>query len=198
MRRYILSLTLLCATVQAATVYDFDSIADGTSTSFVHPGTPSATFTSPSGPVFVIGGSFFSGASGNVLFDADAPLNVLDIGFSSPVNFISMFFALNGAVSDKFTLEAYSGGVGGTLVGSVQSSGIVPGGIFTFPEGTIAFGGPQFDTVRLSATSQDFAIDNVAVDGEVPEPSTLSLFLTCPALFWLARKRRRGAQQPRD
>lgn len=194
MRRYVLCLTLLCAVAPAATVYDFDAIVDGTLTTFIHPGPPNATFASTDVGAFAIGDSFFSGASGNVLFDADPTQHTLDIGFASPINFVSLFFALNGTTLDLLTLEAYSGGLGGTLVGTVQLAGIIPPG-FSFPEGTIAFAGPQFDTIRLSATSQDFAIDNVVVDSDVPEPSTLSLFLTCPVLFWLTR--RTYLRQPR-
>ena len=153
-----------------------------------------ATFSSPDGAAFGVLPAFcpsdgahpcriFNGGPGHALLDADAALHTLDIGFSSVFNSVSMFFALNNPASaaSKFTLTAFLGGVGGTLVGSTSTTGLVPPG-FLLPEGTISFSGAFFDTLRLTSTARDFAIDNVAVD-TVPitlasEPATLVLLGT--------------------
>ena len=147
-----------------------------------------ATFSSPDGAVFSVAASFFSGLTGRVLLDNDLPLHALVIGFSSSSTYISMNFAVNGTPTNTFTMQAFSGGVGGSLVGTVITTGSIPAG-FTFPEGRITFSGLAFDTVRLTSNAQDFAIDNVLL---TPEPASVGfVFLGLTASMALARRRKR-------
>lgn len=56
---------------------------------------------------------------------------------------------------------------------------MVPDG-FLFPEGALSFGGKLFDSVLITSSARDFAIDKVRVavaPGEVPEPATAALLL---------------------
>jgi hypothetical protein len=133
--------------------------------------------------------------SGHILFDADPAINPLVVSFDQGLSGISLNFALNTAnAATLFTLQAFSGGIGGTLVGSTALAGIIPGGGFSFPEGVIGFSGAVFDTVRLSTTSQDFAIDNVSfTPAAVPEPASI-LLLGTGALGLIAKLRRRKQQ----
>jgi len=85
-------------------------------------------------------------------------------------------------------------------VGSANATGTIPPG-FGFPEGTLSFSGPTFNSVVLSTTAFNFAVDNIVVNpvvNPVPEPSTLvmagemaMLCLAC-AGHSLHRRRRAG------
>jgi PEP-CTERM motif-containing protein len=161
-----------------ASIIDFQSVALGTSVPFtVTTAGTSATFTSTAG--FLVGDTFFSTLTGHVLFDADALIAPLFVAFNQPLSNISLNFALNtGNTSVPLTLSAFLGGPGGTLVGATQATGAIPPSFF-FPEGLISFAG-AFDTIRLSTTAQDFAVDNLNFTpaSTVPEPSSLLLMAT--------------------
>jgi len=131
------------------------------------------SFASPA--VFSVGASFFSTLTGHILLDADPIVGNLVIGFSSLVQNVSLNFATNSGVGPSLLLQAFTGGIGGTLVGSASVAGVVPIGL-SFPEGVIGLSGVAFDTLRLSTTAQDFAVDNIQFVNAVPEPTSLLLF----------------------
>ncbi len=176
----ILAVSILSApAVARAASFTFETTALGTTTPFsLTDSGLTANFSSPDGAVFIVSGSFFQSLTGNVLLDADAPLHALDVSFNSPVNFVSFNFAVNDpAAASALTMRAFQGGVGGTLVASVVSAGVIPAG-FTFPEGTItlSLGALTFDTLRFTSVAQDFAIDNITANAaRVPEPASLTL-----------------------
>jgi hypothetical protein len=167
------------STLAHAGVVTFDFEADtGQSTLFADTvGGLTATFSSSADPggFNVLATGTFQSLTGNFLMDLGPSPLVLTIGFSAPLTDISMNFATSDV--GTLSLNAYTGGSGGTLVGSNSASGTVPAG-FTLPEGVISFNGGTFDTVVLSATTTNFAIDNVAATDPppgVPEPGSLLL-----------------------
>jgi len=156
--------------------FDFEADITGTATQFTDTiGSLSATFSSApdAGGFSIQAFGNFQSLTGNFLIDA-APEN-LTIVFGAPQSSISMNFGTSGP--GTLSLSAFTGGAGGTLVGSSAASGTPPGGEFILPEGVLSFNGGTFDTVVLSATSADFAIDNVAVvdPPAVPEPGSFML-----------------------
>jgi len=86
-----------------------------------------------------------------------------------PLNAIGLRFALNTFdVSRVSQLDAWSGA---SIIGSATATAAILTSA-GFPEGFLAFnsGGTTFDRVRLTATAQDFAIDDIDVPAGVPEP----------------------------
>jgi hypothetical protein len=124
---------------------------------------------------FVAPGDVFSTLAGNILVDSDTEQNTLDLLFSSPLQRFSVLFALRtSSPADELRLEALLEGV---VTGAASAQGTVPPGL-SFPEGRLSFSGAIFDQVRLTASSEDFAIDNVEVTPEfapIPEPSSIWL-----------------------
>ena len=172
-------------TLHATSIFNFDSDAVGSYTPFTDVSNGiSATFTSNGDP----GGlsvypSIFSGLSGNVLLDpgpAETDGLVLTAKFSAELSDVTLSFAINPQTSsDTFSLAAYQGStpVGSrTFSGPVQpGTGSAPPGV-SFPEGTAAFSGANFNKLVFSSTGIDFGVDNIAVDAaSVPEPGGLSL-----------------------
>jgi len=102
---------------------------------------------------------------------AGASFIPLIVSFSKPVSSVSLNFATDDffSTASTFTLQAFSGGLGGTSVGFATAVGTP---LITFPEGLISFssGGHPFDTLELSTVGSApyFAVDNIAV---VPAPS---------------------------
>jgi hypothetical protein len=174
-------------TADASVIYNFDSVGVGTMDPFsVTVSGLTASFSSP--------GNFQVSAflpnnllSGRALLDADLAIQPLFVGFSSVLNDVSLVFAQNGDAGVAFTLTALLGGVGGATVGTVSVNGA--NGFGEFPGGTISFGGVAFDAIRLSTTTQDFAVDNITVNA-VPEPAPL-LLLGSGIAGLAARMRRR-------
>ena len=170
------------AHAQTAT-FNFDADTVGTTTAFTDTSSGiSATFTSPGNPAgFIVVGAppgFFTSLSGNVLLDPgpfktnNIPLDVL---FSAPLKTFSLNFATAG--NGSLTANFFKGGLGGVLVGSSTAPSAVPLGGFV-PEGALSFGTPStFDTVVLTSTAPDFAVDNIVVGPTpVPEASTIASF----------------------
>ena len=190
----------VCAVVVAAAparaqLFDFegaDSPPGATTPLSLTRGGLTATFLGTPNP-FEITTAFFSTLSGNVLYDADATANTLEIQFSAPRSFISLLFALNDASNTAIlTMNVFDGAV---LVGSASSGGAVPAG-FGFPEGSLAYSGAPFDHVFVFANgAPDFAIDDVRLDASaVPEPTTVALLATgLLAVGGLTARRRRTA-----
>jgi hypothetical protein len=174
----------------ASVIYNFETVATGTVDPFsVTVSGLTASFSSP-GTFQVASFQPNNLFSGNSLFDADAPIQPLFVGFSSVLNDISLVFAQNGAPGAAFTLTALLGGIGGATVGTVSVNG--SNAFSPFPGGTISFGGVGFDAIRLSTTTTDFAVDNITVNA-VPEPASL-LLLGSGIAGLAARLRRRSGK----
>jgi hypothetical protein len=128
------------------------------------------------------GSTGFSG--GDLVNGVALPVGPVVISFAEPV------WGAAFAVVDQdtsFTVEAYRGGLGGTLV---ESFGIlIP---FNPGAGFIGFEDITFDTIRIFANDgiSLLAIDTLQIQS-VPEPATstlMALGLVCAAA-WFARKR---------
>lgn len=158
----------------AAPIFTFDAVPPFTATPFSDTSDGvTAAFSSPDGGFFV-SPTFFSTLPGNVLFDADFAPRTLDVTFDTVAGAVALLFALNDQTATaQLTIQAFLGGIGGSLVGSVSGMGTVPLGGF-FPEGSLAFSGGIFDAIRITSTALDFAVDDIALTA-VPEPTTLVL-----------------------
>jgi hypothetical protein len=185
----VISTVLMMSGVGSLTagVIDFESVPLGASTPFeVRGGAVTAYFSSRDESGFSISPSFTTTLTGNILMDDDAPSHDLDILFSSPLTSISLLFALNDpTTTSTLKLTAFSGGVGGVLIGSISAHGSLIDPFAIFPEGTISFQGRSFDTVSISSTAPDFAIDSLSLQ-PVPEPSFIILTaVVLISLLWV-------------
>jgi hypothetical protein len=182
-------LILTLGTAHANSVFNFDSDPVNENTTFTDTNNGvSATFSSPTAGGFEV----FAASSlpplelltGNVLTDTTENAS-LAIAFSSNETSISLDFATNSATPVPLTLTAFENG---TQVGQVSDSGAIPMG-YTLPEGLITFNGATFNSVSLTSTAEDFAIDNVNVQS-APEPSSFSLLgIGLLTLFGAAKRR---------
>ncbi len=132
----------------------------------------------------------FETLTGNVLGDpGPAGLDGLSllVQFSQNLSAATLDFATaDFGTPSPLTLTAYENS---TLVGSATSNGQFLSG-FAFPEGEIAFQGGAFDSIVISSTAMDFAVDNINVVAS-PEPAAFELFaLGLFAIFAPALKRR--------
>ena len=182
---------LTANSARASTIFSFDNDTVGTSTQFTDTVNGlSATFTSSGDPGgFTIAPSIFQALTGNVLGDpgpAFLPNLTLTASFNTDLSAVDLLFATSDFVTaSPFTLAAYEGN---RLVGSTTATGAFQG---TFPEGEIAFSGAAFNTIVLSSTATDFAIDDVQVSA-TPEPATAGMYLlTGLALAGVSRFRGR-------
>jgi hypothetical protein len=123
------------------------------------------------GAAFLVGISFFSTLTGNVLLDADPVPHTLTVTFSAPFNVISLLFALNGPETNTFTLTALSGGSVALSWVCHATGAIPPGAAFSFPEGQISFTGALFDAIELTSSARTIAIDRVALSSPIRYPS---------------------------
>lgn len=180
--------------------FDFNSQPPLTSTPLtLSSGGLDATITSSADPggFFVISPLGFLSLSENVLVSPGAGPELLDITFSQSLSSFSADFGTEG--NGSLTLTALSGGSSGTTVGSSSATG-TPGSDPScapdcFPQGTISFSGPTFDSLILSdASDPGFALGSFTVStapNSVPEPSTLALFGAGLAALAFTRGRRR-------
>jgi hypothetical protein len=179
----------------AGPVFTFDDPSQGTSLVQTEGGL-TVTFGSPAGPggLMIGPGMLPAPFSGNALFNnVTSPNNnvPLTATFSKGVNGVSMDFAIldmTGA-ANTVTLQAFSGGLNGKLVGTVTATGIQeqvesspnkskvtqPFIGLSFPQGILSFSSSTpFDAIELTAgPGVSFAIDNLLVT--VPEPAGLTL-----------------------
>jgi hypothetical protein len=174
--RFTLAVCALSMTGKAATVFNFDGDALGTSSNFTDTQNGvAATFSSPADPGgFVVYSSIFQTLTGNVLGDP-GPAGANDIALSVAFNLNLAAVTLDFATADfgspsPFTLAAYENS---TLVGQASATGSFPPG-GDFPEGQISFSGKNFNQLVLSSSAPDFAIDNVSVT-TAPEPAAIAL-----------------------
>jgi hypothetical protein len=191
---FLLPMALLCVAANADTVFNFDSDAPGTLTTFTDTvNGVSATFSSLADPGgFVIFPSMFETLTGNVLGDPGTSVvstNIaLNVDFSQNLGSIALDFATaDFGTPSPLTLTAYENS---TLVGSATSTGTFLAG-FEFPEGIISFNGGTFNNVVLISTAPDFAVDNIAVT-PTPEPKSLSLLtvgLLLAAIIFVRRRK---------
>jgi hypothetical protein len=184
------ALVLWAPAAPAQVLFDFETTPLFTFVPFsITQGGVTASFTSPDDNFFV-GTGFFSALTGNVLQDADPLFSSLTIALGTPVPGIGLSFALDdpgGFGGSTLTLEAF---LGATPVGTVTAGGTVPPG-FASPEGALSFFGGPFDSVVLTSTAPNFAIDNVFV---TPEPAAAVLTAGgLAALTGIGRLRRRAA-----
>jgi hypothetical protein len=163
---------------RADALYTFESIATGTSTPFSDTENGiTANFSSTPAGGFTITTSFWvSPILGHVLFDpgpSGSQSIPLDVTFSSSLTSVTLDFSTE--LASPFTLNTYSGGIGGTFIGTSTVTGAVPSG-GSYPQGIISFSSvTPFDSIIFSASSSPyFAVDNIDVQ-PVPEPATLAL-----------------------
>ena len=182
----------LCSAANASTIFTFDNDNLGTTTNFTDTVNGlSATFSSSADPGgFIVYPSFFETLTGNVLGDPGPGGQnnlVLDVNFSQTLTALTLNFATADFVTPSpLTLVAYDNGI---QVGSDTTTGQFLSG-FTFPEGELAFGGANFNSISLSSTSSDFAVDNIDVlpTAAAPEPPGLSYCweaVCCCSVCWL-------------
>lgn len=187
-------------TVRAGVInFTFNGVPPVTGTPLsVSSGGLMANFSSPSDPAafIVINDSGALTYTDNVIV-TNLP-NVsnaeLDITFSQPVTSFSAVFATDGP--GPLDLTALIGGLGGTTVGSTSQAGTIPAG-YPFPEGTITFSGPSFDSLMITdPTDPAFAIGDFSVTANittpVPEPSSLALAALALAGLALAGRLRKA------
>lgn len=195
----------------AGPTYTFDNMPLGVSPLTDTQDGITATFGSPAGPngVMIAPGFFRAPFSGNALFNMGVTPNTsvpVTASFSHPLHMVTLDFAtLNLLTSGSLTLTAYSGGLNGTVVGSVTATAVPqrlhhdPSNITNLemifdPQGVLSFSSAKtFDTIELTAgNGVGFAIDNVNVT--FPEPGGLTLAaVTLAGLGVRAWRRRRLA-----
>jgi hypothetical protein len=143
---------------------------------------------SADGPFAVLPAFFYDFPfSGNAIGDQDFAPHALTIQFSEMRGGLSLDFALDpfGGILNQFNLEALRGGL---TVYSASAIAAVPVGPFLIPQGNLSFTNVNFDTIRLTSSQSNFAIDNL-VTANAPEPPAVSLLAVGLAIALYMRRR---------
>jgi hypothetical protein len=163
--------------------------------------------SSPLANAFVISNSVsFVTLHNNTLIELFDSGDSLSISFSQPLTGLVLDFALSVTFSSDLDVEVFSGGLGGTNVGSGSATGSIPPG-FLYDEGQLALGSAgTFDAIILTSHGGfSFAIDNLLlitagttptthfITFDAPEPLTLALFGAGLAGVGAMRRRRKLA-----
>ena len=191
MGKLILIWSVLSSLTGSAAVFTFESLPLSTATPFDDTSDGiTASFTSPDAAAFSISpGLLFSTLSGQVLQEVPSPtMHTLQIAFDTPLQSITLQFALNGAQSHTLSIEAWRGS---TQVGSASAFGTIPP-LGLFPEGTLSFNAGAFDMVQLISTAEDFAVDNIDAV-VIPEPASVVLTVAALAALLTASGKRKAA-----
>jgi hypothetical protein len=179
----LMLLSGLAANAESIT-FDFEDVPLGRVTSFTETkGGIVATFTTtdPSGlDVYQNSGSFFPPPFMGHAVENGTGFPII-VTFSMPLESASVDFAMDNlqGISTLFTMKAYSGGTGGTLLATSGTLGTPPAPL-GFPQGTGTISALGFDTLVFSGPQPGLAIDNLTVStavSAVPEPGTLSMLL---------------------
>ena len=168
------------SSISSGAVFNFDTIASGTAMPFSSTVGGLTASVSGGGGICKTTLLNFALQSGNSAImgycsTGAGSTTEIDIAFSQLLSGVFLDFAL--LVTDTLTLTAYSGA---SNVGTVGSSGsTIPG--HSFFEGTLAFSGGNFDSIKLTTTTSQISIDNVdatIANVAVPEPVSILLFGT--------------------
>ena len=116
-------------------------------------------------------------SSGNILCDCHIGISELDITFSENLSSVSLLFETLSNFPVTFTMSAFTGGINGTPIGTINALGTASGTRSDLWSGPISFSGAPFDSIKLTSAAGDWAIDQVNVVGiaDAPEPATLVL-----------------------
>ncbi len=145
----------------SAAVFDFETVALGTTTPFssTADGVTASFSSAPGVGAFRVDNASaysFVTLQGRTLIEFATNGNALTVAVGQSLGSVSMNFATN--TSSALTLVAYQGS---NAVGSSVVTGSVPAG-GAFYEGVVGFSGASFDRIVLSSSAL-FAVDNMDV-----------------------------------
>jgi hypothetical protein len=174
-------LLLIPTALSYAATFNFDHLPLPTVTPFSDTNAGiTASFTTPDPfRCFFLSSNNYEPAvfSGNILYDCHIGNSELDIAFSKNLSSVSLLFETLANSPVTFTLSAFSGGINGMQVGTIDALGTASATSFNLWSGPISFSGPPFDSIKLTSAAGDWAIDQINVVGiaDAPEPATLVL-----------------------
>lgn len=154
--------------------YNFDNLFNFPRTTFTDTqGGVQATFSSNDGSnAFGVSQSFLSTMSGLVLSDSDSARHTLVISFSTITTSFSFLYGLDDPSNTSFlSVNLF---LGLSPVGSFTATGTIPNGDL-YPQGLFSRSGVAFDSLQISSTAQNFAIDQLNTVNNLPEPGSLAM-----------------------